>query len=393
MYKRPFDLFCLFLSTPVTLPLIGFTFILLKLTQKGSPFFKQERIGLNGKTFWILKFKTMRDGDEPDMERITKIGNFLRKTSLDELPELLNVLKGEMSLVGPRPLPTSYRDHYSEEEFKRHDILPGLTGLAQVHGRNQNSWEQKFKLDLEYKEKMSAWYDFKIIIETYMILFKTSQVNASSNNTMTLLSDRLHIIGAGGHAKVVYETALAAGYEIAGVYDDNPKIHGQEFFSHQIQSTDNIKESYNVVLAIGSNNVREAMSKKFNRFATIIHPSCIISESSQIDEGAVIFAGSIIQAHSHIKSHSIVNTNSNIDHDCIIESFVHIAPGVSLCGGVKVGARSLLGVNSHAIPLVEIAKDSIIAAGATVTKNITEEKQMWAGTPAQKKNTNLRKVS
>ena len=150
----------------------------------GSPvLFKQDRPGLNEKIFKMYKFRTMTDEKDkdgnllPDAERLTKFGKFLRSTSLDEIPELWNVLKGEMSLVGPRPLLVDYLGYYSDEENKRHNVKPGITGWAQINGRNALSWEEKFKYDIEYVEKLSFLFDFKIVILTIKKVLKREDIS------------------------------------------------------------------------------------------------------------------------------------------------------------------------------------------------------------------------
>lgn len=147
--------------------------------------FKDLRAGLKGKEFALYKFRTMRPGQEDDSKRITKLGKFLRKTSLDELPELINVLKGDMSLVGPRPLPMRYISRYTEREFQRHNVKPGITGLAQVNGRNQLSWEEKFEFDLEYVSKRSFLLDVKILFKTIQVVFLARGINEKADTTMS----------------------------------------------------------------------------------------------------------------------------------------------------------------------------------------------------------------
>jgi lipopolysaccharide/colanic/teichoic acid biosynthesis glycosyltransferase len=189
--KRIFDFFFaalfFFLFMPVILPLI--LVIRLKL---GSPvFFTQKRPGLNGKPFTIVKFRTMIDtrGVEgrllSDKERLRPFGQFLRSTSLDELPELWNVLKGDMSLVGPRPLLMEYVPLYTPEQAKRHDVRPGITGWAQVNGRNAISWDDKFKLDVWYVANRSLWLDMKILWLTAGKVLKRDGISAKGESTMS----------------------------------------------------------------------------------------------------------------------------------------------------------------------------------------------------------------
>lgn len=158
----------------------------------GSPvLFRQVRPGLHGKPFEMIKFRTMRDAlDEkgnplPDSERLTSFGKMLRSTSLDEMPELWNVIKGDMSIVGPRPLLMEYLPLYNKEQAKRHDVRPGMTGYAQVNGRNAISWEQKFKLDTWYVENRSLWLDFKIMLQTVKKVIAKDDISEAGEATMS----------------------------------------------------------------------------------------------------------------------------------------------------------------------------------------------------------------
>ena len=164
--KRDFDLVSsLLLLAALCLPLLVIT--VLQVIKLGHPiFFRQTRAGRDGRAFKILKFRSMRKGQGSDEERLSAWGQFLRSTSIDELPELWNVLKGEMSLVGPRPLPTIYLERYSPEQARRHEVLPGITGWAQVNGRNDLSWKEQFELDLWYVENRSFLLDLKILCLT-----------------------------------------------------------------------------------------------------------------------------------------------------------------------------------------------------------------------------------
>ncbi|NGP42907.1 sugar transferase [Acinetobacter sp. GC2] len=151
----------------------------------GSPvFFLQERPGKNGKLFKMIKFRSMKNAFDkegnalPDDQRITPFGHKLRATTLDEMPQLINVLKGDMSIVGPRPQMKEFLEHYTPEQMRRHEVKPGMTGLAQVSGRNNLSWEEKFALDVEYVEKKSIWLDFKIMFKTVVVMLKKEGINA-----------------------------------------------------------------------------------------------------------------------------------------------------------------------------------------------------------------------
>lgn len=190
MIKRIFDILASGIGLLLLSPFIAI--IAWQIKRKlGSPvLFRQQRPGLNGKPFTMVKFRTMRDAFDkdgnplPNSERMTSFGNLLRSTSLDELPELWNVLKGEMSLVGPRPLLMEYLPLYNKEQAKRHDVRPGVTGWAQVNGRNAISWEEKFELDVWYVDNQSFWLDIKILFLTVKKVFIRDGINASNDTTM-----------------------------------------------------------------------------------------------------------------------------------------------------------------------------------------------------------------
>lgn len=172
-------------------PVLVMISILLGVANKGSVFFTQKRPGKNEQIFGVIKFKTMTDKTNhdgellPDQKRLTKLGMFLRKTSLDELPQLVNVLKGDMSFVGPRPLLVEYLPLYSKEQRVRHSIKPGITGWAQVNGRNAISWEEKFKLDSWYVKHKSFLLDLKILVLTFLKIIQSKDVNKKNTATTT----------------------------------------------------------------------------------------------------------------------------------------------------------------------------------------------------------------
>ncbi len=190
MLKRLFDLL---LTIPGFLLILPFLLLLALLVRifHGSPlFFSQVRPGQNGKPFRMLKFRTMTNARDaagtllPDSVRLTPFGRFLRSTSLDEFPELLNVLKGDMSLVGPRPLLTEYLPLYTTEQHRRHEVKPGMTGWAQVNGRNAISWEEKFRLDVWYVDNWSIWLDIRILWITFIKVFRRVGISQDGQATM-----------------------------------------------------------------------------------------------------------------------------------------------------------------------------------------------------------------
>jgi len=191
MLKRLFDIIIATTALVLLSPLYAFVAYKVKKNLGSPVLFRQVRPGLNGKPFEMVKFRTMKDAADaqgnplPDSERLTPFGKMLRSTSLDEMPELWNVIKGDMSVVGPRPLLMEYLPLYSEEQAKRHNVRPGMTGHAQVNGRNAISWEEKFKLDTWYVENQSTLLDFKIMFKTVQKVIAKDDISAEGEATMT----------------------------------------------------------------------------------------------------------------------------------------------------------------------------------------------------------------
>jgi lipopolysaccharide/colanic/teichoic acid biosynthesis glycosyltransferase len=190
MLKRAFDLAAVILTAAVWLPVLGVMALLVRWKLGRPVFFRQRRPGFRGRIFDLIKFRTMTDARDgagrllPDAVRLTPFGRWLRATSLDELPELFNVLRGEMSLVGPRPLLVEYLPRYSARQARRHEVRPGLTGLVQIKGRNALSWEQKFEYDVWYVEHRSWWLDLSILLRTVWQVVTRRGISAPGDATM-----------------------------------------------------------------------------------------------------------------------------------------------------------------------------------------------------------------
>ena len=188
--KRVFDLVLVIPISIILVPVMAAVAMLVCVFLGSPVIFRQTRPGLHGKPFTMYKFRTMTDHCDgrgallPDRERLTAFGRFLRASSLDELPELFNVLKGDMSLVGPRPLLMQYLDRYTPEQMRRHDVKPGITGWAQINGRNAISWEEKFRLDLWYVDNRSLWLDIKILLLTFWKTLRRENISHSGHVTM-----------------------------------------------------------------------------------------------------------------------------------------------------------------------------------------------------------------
>ena len=188
--KRGFDFVISLVGLIIASPILLMVAILVRLNLGAPILFRQPRAGLDGQIFEMVKFRTMKDAQDvdgnplPDEERLTKFGQFLRKSSLDELPELFNVLKGDMSLVGPRPLLVEYLPLYSKEQMRRHEVRPGITGYAQVNGRNNISWAKKFELDVYYVKNYSLGLDLKILVQTVGKVLKQSDISQEGHVTV-----------------------------------------------------------------------------------------------------------------------------------------------------------------------------------------------------------------
>lgn len=187
--KRILDLLLAVAGILLLSPLLLLISVLVGMNYGTPVIFRQKRPGYLGKPFWVYKFRSMteaRDAQDnllPDAQRITRLGHFLRSTSLDELPEMLNVLRGEMSFVGPRPLLMQYLERYSPEQARRHEVLPGITGWAQINGRNALTWEEKFKLDVWYVDHRSFWLDIKILLHSVLKVLRREDINQPGQAT------------------------------------------------------------------------------------------------------------------------------------------------------------------------------------------------------------------
>ena len=194
--KRLLDITISLIALIFLLPLMSLIYLSVRINLGSQAFFLQERVGKDNKIFKMIKFRTMKNSTDKngnllsDNERVTKFGSFLRSFSLDELPELINILKGDMSLVGPRALLVQYLGLYNDEQIRRHEVLPGLTGWAQINGRNSITWSEKFKLDVWYVDNWSLWLDIKIFFLTFWKVLKREGINQSESVTMEYFNGR-----------------------------------------------------------------------------------------------------------------------------------------------------------------------------------------------------------
>ncbi len=252
--KRLFDLVVAVPLLIVLTPLMLITALAIRFSLGRPILFRQPRPGREGRLFEMIKFRTMREAYDtqnnslPDSARLTKLGKWLRATSIDELPELWNVIRGEMSIVGPRPLLVEYLSLYTADQMRRHDMIPGLTGWSQIHGRNDLGWGEKFEHDLWYVNNCNFVLDLKILAITIgkvlsrhgvsQIGHATTEKFNGENQLSLHLRDsekRVTVLGAGGHAKVVVSMLRALGYEIAGIYDDAPELLGIQIYGIEVR--------------------------------------------------------------------------------------------------------------------------------------------------------------
>ena len=408
--KRPMDILLSLLAIIVLSPLLSIISILVRINLGSPIIFKQERPGLNEKIFRIYKFRTMNDKKDedgnllPDSERLTKFGRFLRSTSIDELPELFNILKGDMSVIGPRPLLVQYLPLYNEKQRRRHEVKPGLSGLAQVNGRNAITWEDKFDLDVEYIDKISFINDWKIIFKSIKKAFTREDINSGTAATMEefkgyIMNDKIEksnihdiliIIGASGHGKVVADIAykMKKWDRIEFLDDDDSLTHCLDYeVIGKVEDVEKYKEEADFFVAIGNNAIRENIQEKLIKHGlevvSLIHPSVVLGTGVEIGIGTAVMAGTIINSSTKIGKGCIINTSSSLDHDNIIEDYVHISPGVRTAGSVNIGKGTWLGIGSVVSNNANICSGCIVGTGAAVVKDITEP-GTYVGVPVRK---------
>jgi len=398
--KRVFDLVLAPFLLIISLPLF-FIIALIIIIDSGRPvFFRQVRVGRYGKPFIIYKFRTMKEGGSiitgSDDPRITTCGRWLRQLSLDELPQLINILKGEMSLIGPRPTLQYQVEKYNSRQRRRLEARPGITGWAQVNGRNCLDWPAKIELDIWYLENYSLLLDIKILLKTIKIVLFGAPIYRDYHKDPIASTSNVMIVGAGGHGKVVADIlAQMNTAQVLGFLDDNPQKQGQEIMGHKITGTvskfpaaanDNVK----FLVAVGDNKTRKDIVHKLStdrdNFINAIHPSAIISKHAVIGRGVVVMPGAVINAGAYIGNHVIVNTASSIDHDCYIHDFAHISPGARLGGNVEVGEGAQVGIGATVLPGKVIGAWSVVGAGSVVTRDIPS-RTVVVGIPARTQRT------
>lgn len=393
-FKRQLDFICSLILLIALLPLFAAIALLILLFSGRPVFFEQTRSGYKGKPFTIIKFRTMEHAGDNDFStrRISLPGRFLRRCGLDELPQLLNILKGEMSFVGPRPLPREYLPLYSARQARRLNVLPGLTGWAQVNGRNAVSWETRLHMDSWYVEHASFRLDCHILLMTIGCVVRGVGVNHCEEMTMPSFEATkdasLLILGAGGHGRVVAETAQKGGAyrRIAFLDDGGASECGGFTILGRFDEYRRFADRYaHATVALGNNVQRLSWLHRLEEagynLPVLIHPSAIVGKGVFIGKGCVILSGAAVVTGAALGVGCIVNTLAGVDHDCRLGDGVHICPGAHLAGGVQVGDLSTVYTGACAANNVKIGARSRVAAGAAVVCDLPCD-VLAAGMPA-----------
>jgi len=412
--KQLFDILISLTLLLLLLPVFLILMILVKI-KLGSPvFFCQERPGKNGKAFRMIKFRSMTNAVDtagkllPNEQRMTNFGRWLRSTSLDELPELFNVLKGEMSLVGPRPLLMDYLPLYNDFQRRRNEVKPGITGWAQVNGRNAISWEEKFVNDVWYVDHRNLFLDFSILILTvWKVLFERGDVNHQHNLTMPrftgskaiVAKPSLVIVGAGsvgGHLAMNLED-YAAKYDLIGFVDDDPAKQNRDFFGYPVLGPVSLlleMKGVNVLVGLAFPKVKRkiietlSLNKSLN-FPAFISGRAWISNGTAIGKGCIIYPGAAINYGCEVQDFVVINMNCAIGHDCTIGTYSSLAPGVNFAGHTWVGEAVDVGIGSSTRQQVRLDHDAVIGGQAMVITDVMNNTCVF-GIPAETSHTYLK---
>lgn len=403
MIKRLFDITAATTALFALSPIYAITAYKVKKNLGSPVLFRQTRPGLEGKPFEMIKFRTMKDAIDsngnslPDSERLTDFGKALRNSSLDELPELWNVVKGDMSLVGPRPLLMQYLPLYSKEQARRHDVRPGITGYAQVNGRNAIGWDEKFKLDNWYVDNQSLCLDVKILLKTVKKVLIKDGISAEGEATMSAFSGNgsLYILGAGGFAREIYSYLADNNFtynnsKLVGFLDDNSSVLDGFDLSHKIvgslKSTD-LKATDCLIVAVANPAIKEQVFDFYNKnngtIISYIHPSAIIGHDVNVGVGTVFAPNSVATTNVTLGRGCTINAFSGVGHDSVLGDFCTLSGHCDVTGNVKLGDKVFMGSHASIIPSVQVGAGAIIGAGSLVIRKVKENTTVF-GNPAKK---------
>jgi sugar O-acyltransferase (sialic acid O-acetyltransferase NeuD family) len=390
-------------------PLLLLVALLVRLLLGSPILFRQQRPGFKGKLFTCLKFRTMTNARNargellPDSERLTPLGRFLRSSSIDELPSLINVVRGEMSLVGPRPLLPQYLDRYTSEQARRHEVKPGITGWAQINGRNALNWNQKFALDIWYVDHQSLWLDLRILATTAWRVFKPHGIAQTGHATMpefvgapsgsekwkAVHHKRIVIIGAGGAAREIASALCSinrieprfdfVGYVVSDLSRLQPRDSRDQVLGDFGWLQANRDSVDALAIGIGTPATRLKLAAELRHmlpdieWPAIIHPTAIIDlDSARIAEGCYIGAGVIATVNITLEPFALCNFGCTVGHEAWIGAGSVVNPGANISGGVVIGTGVFVGTGAQLLQYLHIGSGATVGAGAVVTRDVPE---------------------
>jgi sugar O-acyltransferase (sialic acid O-acetyltransferase NeuD family) len=409
MAKRLFDFSVAVCALVILSPVLLLVAFLVRLSLGTPILFRQDRPGFKGKLFTCIKFRTMTNARNasgellPDSQRLTPLGRFLRDTSIDELPGLINVVRGEMSLVGPRPLLTQYLQRYTPEQMRRHEVKPGITGWVQVNGRNALEWEQKFALDLWYVDHQSFWLDLRVLATTAWQVFTRNGIAKPGHDTMPEFlgtsagrdngklehRKRIVIIGAGGAAREIASALRSINqtrpqYEFLGyVVSDLARLQPRDSRDQVLGDFGWLEANRNSIdalaIGIGTPATRLRLAAELRHllpaieWPAIIHPTAIIElDSARIEEGCFIGAGVTATVNISLEPFVLCNFGCTLGHESRIGAGSVVNPGANISGGVVIGPGVLVGTGAQILQYLQIGAGATVGAGAVVTRNVPE---------------------
>ena len=374
----------------------------------------------------LLKFRTMSDGRDaggkllPDADRMTRVGRLLRATSLDELPQLWNVLHGDISLVGPRPLLMEYLSRYSPQQARRHDVMPGITGWAQINGRNALTWKEKFALDIWYVDNWTMMLDLRIVMLTFMRVLKRDGISRAGHVTMpefmganvaAPLKSRDRDVGvkmnlciycSGGFGKEVLDIARRLNrahslWDRIVFLDDmreESSFYGADVFRLEAARERFGAAAMQAVIANGEPFVRKALLEKLDKAgidtASLVDDRAVISETATIGAGAIIFPGCFVSSMAVIGRNIAIIAGSTIGHDTVFGDNCMVSGQVNIGGGCSIGSESYLGMGAQVKEHTRIGRAAIVGMGSIVFADIPDE-VIALGNPCRPMRPNINK--
>jgi sugar O-acyltransferase (sialic acid O-acetyltransferase NeuD family) len=406
--KRFFDLSAAICALVILSPVLLLIALLVRLSLGSPILFRQDRPGFKGNLFTCIKFRTMTDArDEfgellPDAQRLTPLGRFLRNTSIDELPGLINVVRGEMSLVGPRPLLPQYITRYTSAQMRRHDVKPGITGWVQINGRNALDWNQKFALDNWYVDHRSFWLDLRILAATVWQVFKRDGIAQPGHATMpeflgtnprckkaVTQPTRIIVVGAGGAAREIVSALDSInkteqrfeflGYVVSDLSRLQPRDSREQVLGDfsWLQANRNSFDALAIGVGFPASRLRLAAELRHLlpevEWPAIIHPTAIIDlDSARIAEGCFIGAGVTATVNITLEAFVLCNFGCTLGHEARIGAGSVVNPGANISGGVVISTGVLVGTGSQILQYLHIGAGATVGAGAVVTRDVAE---------------------